>query len=264
MADYRPLTVLNTDFKLLTRITANHLNPLLANILSNSQHCGIAGSSIFDALTTIRDAVAYAEAKTKPLCTLSLDFQGVFVNVSHEYLEDVLQQCGFSDTFRARLQTIYRDANSSVQINGFKSTPIQINSSIRQVCPLIMSLFIMCLNPFLCLLQHELQGIRINKHQEKTTAVAYADDVAIFLTTPTDIPKLQTNIQRYEEANGARININKSCAVAIGPWNREHMILNIPYKEKVNILGMTVNSTVLYNSQNKETGPGILPTEPIV
>jgi hypothetical protein len=113
-------------------IFANRLKPLLPALLSNSQHCGIAGPSIFDVLATIRDAVAYAEEKKKPLCILSfLDFRGAFGNISYEYIEEVLKQQGFSDTSRKRLQTIYRNSASTVQINGYKSLPILINSSIR-------------------------------------------------------------------------------------------------------------------------------------
>jgi hypothetical protein len=40
--DYRPLTLLNTDLKLLSRIIANRLRPWLDNTLHPSQHCGVA------------------------------------------------------------------------------------------------------------------------------------------------------------------------------------------------------------------------------
>jgi hypothetical protein len=94
----------------------------------------------------------------------------------------------------------------------------------------------MCLNPLLVSIHQQLQGLRINK-QEKTTAVAYADDVTVFITTPAEIPKLQEIIHCYEETTGARVNIHKSRAVAIGKWNRAHTIMNIPYKDKISILG---------------------------
>jgi hypothetical protein len=37
---YRPLTLLNTDYKLLTRITANRFQPWIDNILHHNQFCG--------------------------------------------------------------------------------------------------------------------------------------------------------------------------------------------------------------------------------
>jgi hypothetical protein len=82
------------------------------------------------------------------------------------------------------------------------------------------------------------------KHHAKISLVAYADDVTIFITSPSDIPKLQALIQCYEATTRARININKSSAVALGTWKQSNTILSIPYKDSVTILGMTVKSSV--------------------
>jgi hypothetical protein len=70
VTDYRPLTLLNTDFKILTRIVANHLEPILPNILENNQYCETTGSAIIDALATIRDTTAYAEETKTSMCSL--------------------------------------------------------------------------------------------------------------------------------------------------------------------------------------------------
>jgi len=42
--DYRPLPLLNNDYKILARIIANRLRPLLAPISHPNQHCGIQGT----------------------------------------------------------------------------------------------------------------------------------------------------------------------------------------------------------------------------
>jgi hypothetical protein len=74
----------------------------------------------------------------------------------------------------------------------------------------------MCLNPLLRTLEAFLQGLRIGRHRTRTAVVAYADDVTIFMTDPSDIPKLQQAIQCFEAASGAIVNIQKSRAIAIG------------------------------------------------
>jgi hypothetical protein len=48
--DFHPLTILNTDFKLLTRIIANRIKPWLPDLLTFDQPCGLTGITIFDAL----------------------------------------------------------------------------------------------------------------------------------------------------------------------------------------------------------------------
>ena len=42
--------------------------------------------TVFDAVATIRDAVAYAEETGIPLCVLTIDFKEAFDRISHSYL----------------------------------------------------------------------------------------------------------------------------------------------------------------------------------
>jgi hypothetical protein len=84
-ADYRPITFLNTEYKILARIIANRLRTILEELLHPSQHCGVASRGIFEAVATIRDSIAYAELSHVPLCILYLDFTQAFDRIAHKY-----------------------------------------------------------------------------------------------------------------------------------------------------------------------------------
>jgi len=56
--DYIPLTLMYTDYKILTRMVANRLRNCLTSIIHPSQHCGVRGISIFGAVVTVRDVIA--------------------------------------------------------------------------------------------------------------------------------------------------------------------------------------------------------------
>jgi hypothetical protein len=113
----------------------------MVELLHPAQHCALPGSRVFEALATIRDAVAYAEFTGAPMCPLSTDFKEAFDNISHDYLIAILREHGFSEHFRRRIQNIYSNESSAVQINGFRSKPIPIKSSVRQGCPISMLLY---------------------------------------------------------------------------------------------------------------------------
>jgi len=230
IGDYRPLTLLNVDYKLLARIIANRLTPLLKKIMLPQQYYGIPETTVFDAVATIRDAIAYAESKKVPLCVVSLDFHSAFDRISHNYLQDILRSHGLGNLFVDRIMGLYRNAASEVQVNGFRSTPIPVRSSIRQGCPLSMQLYTLCLNPLLHILEEKLAGVRIGRVRSKTVTVAYADDITVLLTTPADVQKLQDTLHVYEEPTGARMNTHKSRALAVGEWDTSRQIMNIPYQ----------------------------------
>jgi hypothetical protein len=52
----------------------SRLRPTLPEELHQSQHCGLPGNTTFDAVATVRDAIAYVELTHAQLCIVSLDF----------------------------------------------------------------------------------------------------------------------------------------------------------------------------------------------
>ena len=110
---------------------------------------------------------------------------------------------------------MYENATSPIQINGKLAGPIQIQCAIRQGCPLNMLLYALCQHPLLRMLENKLPGIQIGRVR-RIAAVAYADDVTIFVTSPTEFKAIYEAIQIYERASGALPNPQKSHTLAIG------------------------------------------------
>jgi hypothetical protein len=94
------------------------------------------------------------------------------------------------------------------------------------------------------MLDTTLAGIRIGSQGTKPAVVAYADDVTVFLTSPHDVSAVQDALQTYEQATGAKININKSKALAMGLWDTSINIINIPYCNEVGILGVRFTASI--------------------
>jgi hypothetical protein len=67
-----------------------------------------------------------------------------------------------------------------------------------------MLMYAILLSPLLTKLDEEVTGLRLDNETQKVVVTAYADDVTIILTDPTDIPLLQNILYIYEQANGAK------------------------------------------------------------
>jgi hypothetical protein len=52
---YRPITLLNTDYKIQARIMANRIRRTLEELLHPSQYCGRPENTVFEAIATVRD-----------------------------------------------------------------------------------------------------------------------------------------------------------------------------------------------------------------
>jgi hypothetical protein len=53
--DYRPITLMNAGYKRMTRIIANRLRPLMADLLQPSQHSDVLGNTVFEAVAAVRE-----------------------------------------------------------------------------------------------------------------------------------------------------------------------------------------------------------------
>jgi hypothetical protein len=125
----------------------------MAEHLQKNQFCGVPGNIIFEAVATVREAIAQAEVTRTLLCVLSLNFKEAFDKISHRYLFTILKSYGLSDWFIDRLKSLYENAVSSVQTIGQIAGPIPIRCSVRQGCHMSMVLFALCLSTLLRLLK---------------------------------------------------------------------------------------------------------------
>jgi len=137
---YRPITLLTTEYKILARIMARRLRAITEVHLHSSQFCAVLGNTVLDAIATVRDAITYAENTGTPLCMLTLDFEGAFDRISHQYLFRILHRYGISHWFIERIRNLYDGATASIQINGTLKRNIPIHCAVRQGCPLSMVL----------------------------------------------------------------------------------------------------------------------------
>jgi hypothetical protein len=103
-------------------------------------------------------------------------------------------------------------------------------------------------NTLLCTLDKQLTGLGIERRRARTSVIAYADDVTILVTSPSDIQKIQDALHIYEEATGAKVNIRKSRTVPIKSWNTPLRIMDIPYYSETTILGIHITSTIKASS----------------
>jgi len=58
LADFRPITLLNADYKMTAHINVNRLRPIMAELLQQSQFCGVPVRTFFEAVATVREAIA--------------------------------------------------------------------------------------------------------------------------------------------------------------------------------------------------------------
>jgi len=83
--------------------------------------------------------------------------------------------------------------------------------------------------------------------------VAYADDITLLVTDPTELPAITESLRRYEKATGVSLNMRKSKAMAPGSWNTAVNIIDISYCTEMTILGFQFSNTVSQSGKSSWT-----------
>ena len=83
---WRPISLLCTDYKILTKILANRLKQILPDIISQEQNCSIPQRTIFNNLFLIRDLIKYQKEKKQKFYLLQVDQEKAFDEIDRPFL----------------------------------------------------------------------------------------------------------------------------------------------------------------------------------
>lgn len=218
LKNWRPISLLNVDYKILARIMSNRLKRVLPDIISPYQSCCIMGRDISDNISNVRDIIDLVEKDNLEGYILKIDQEEAFDRVSHTYLSKVLDKFGFSDFFIQWMNFFYNGIHSSVKCNGFMTKFSPIKNSVRQGCPISALIYVLVAEPLgQSLLKNEdIRGIPIPLSDKCSKVFQHADDTTLTLANTTSINEVFNVLEKYGRASGAKVNKDKSEILCIG------------------------------------------------
>jgi hypothetical protein len=184
IANYRPITLLNTDYKILTKALAMQLAKEIHPLIHPNQSGFIPQRSIFDPIRLAQLMIDYADITEENGVLIALDQEKAYDKIKHDYLLASLESFNLPQTFIRTIKALYSNAYTRVTINGVMSTPFKVTRGVRQGDPLSCLLFDLAIEPLACTLRNsnKLTGYNIPGLTDKIIVNLYADDTTIFLS----------------------------------------------------------------------------------
>ncbi len=184
--NWRPITLLTVDYKVLALVYVNRLKTNLDSIISETQSVFLKGRHISNNIRLVLDLLDYANSVHSNSLILFLDFYKAFDTIEHQFLLKSLKL--FGDAFVDTIAMFYNGINSSV-IHFNTSNRFDILCGVRQGCPISPFLFLLVTELLsLSIVQNqELEGISVLGREIKISQLA--DDTTLFLKDESQVSK---------------------------------------------------------------------------
>eukprot|EP00253_Pinus_taeda_P023887 PITA_23887 len=228
-ARFRPISLCDASYKILAKLIANRIKPLLKKLISPSQGGFVEGTNITDNVIQVQEIVHSSKQRKEKGMLVKLDMASAFDRVDRSFICKVLMAFGFSQQFINLINSCIGNPWIALLVNGRPTNFFQTQRGIKQGCPLSPSLYILMAESLSRKLAEEksrgnIPGLKPFHGAEGQNHALFADDTILLGGATTRITRsINATLNKYCRVSGALINENKT---EVYSWNIEQRELS--------------------------------------
>jgi exonuclease III len=245
-SNYRPITVLNTDYRILAKVLANRCMVHIPRLISREQCAFLKGRNIGDSIMLLQLLPhQLAAQRHKGALVAFLDFKKAYDSVNREFLRHVLLAMGVGDKFVNWVMLLLGQGTTACAVlNGFKSDKVRFQAGVRQGCPLAPLLYLFVGEALLRFMKAQPQ-LGVDVAGARCMAAQFADDVDPVLKGVEEVHVLVNTMRTFAQASNQHVNVSKSKLLPVGTPPDAPLpaaIAGIPVAESATTLGITFHA----------------------
>ena len=216
LENWRPISLVNADSKLASKVISNRIKKVLPRIIHYNQSGFIKGRFIGEVARSILDIIDHTDSLKLSGILLFIDFEKAFDSIEWDFLYQSLEAFNFGPTLIRWIKTFYNNVSSCVINNGLFSEQFKLERGVRQGDPLSPYLFVVAIEILALSLRsnEHIEGIKIGNDEIKT--LLYADDMTATLANTSSVEIFMETLNNFEKCSGLKLNISKTKAMWIG------------------------------------------------
>ena len=121
MSDFQPISLCNVSYKIISKMLANRLKPILSTIISENQSAFVPGRLITDNVLIAFEIMHYLKKRKggkDSYMVVKLDMSKAYDRVEWGFLEKIMKKMGFDDKWISLIMKCISTISYAVLING--------------------------------------------------------------------------------------------------------------------------------------------------
>ncbi len=239
LKNYRPISLLCVDYKIIARALALRMKKCMNSIISPEQSACIPGRDISHNVRSICDTIDYVEECTskQDAFLITIDQEKAFDRVPHDLIVATLGKFGFGQHFISWIKLLYTDIYSTVKCNGHLTPLFHVTRSVRQGCPLSAMLYVVISEPLNLLIKSNENITGVNIRDDSTSLLyQHADDTTATVSNLQSVQEVFKSVEYFCNATGAKVNREKSEVLLLGKARITYASVNLPAPVKTDVV----------------------------
>lgn len=219
-ASYRPITLLNTDYKMAARSIATRMGPALNRVIDSTQTGFLPQRWIGDNVLSHLEEIAYLEETQLPGVILFLDFEKAFDRIDRGWIERCTAVVGFGQGMQRWVHILHAGTSARVAFNGWHTDAFPVSSGVFQGSPLSPLLFVLATQPMAAHARRTaaaFQPRQLPSGHLIPVMHQHADDTTVHASSPEEANQLlNSSVDLHCQATGSKLQRSKSQGLGLG------------------------------------------------
>ena len=214
--NWRPITLLNVDYKIVAKLFAVRLKDILPDVIHPDQRGFIKNRRINDCILDVYAVADIILNSNEDLDFLmcAINIRKAFDSIDWDFLWFVLNLYDFPPEFIKWFDVFYSDRIAYVSNNNQNSDPIKIEKGNFQGCPLSPLFFAMAIEILANRIRENqnIQGVKFQDLEKKINLVA--DDILlVFRNSFRNCKNVEQELKEFSANSGLTVNYDK-CTIS--------------------------------------------------